>query len=106
MLQGMYWMAQCTILQFAVMLYNSRGYDKFSIGIATMLVALTNVLAQPLWGIMCDRKPKIKKLFLTGLLIAMGASLILPFSENSIVLTVFVFRLQHRLIRFAPFYDR
>ena len=89
MLQGMYWMAQCTILQFAVMLYNSRGYDKFSIGIATMLVALTNVLAQPLWGIMCDRNPKIKKLFLTGLLIAMGASLILPFSENSIVLTVF-----------------
>lgn len=89
MLQGMYWMAQCTVLQFAVMLYNSRGYDKFSIGIATMLVALTNVLAQPVWGILCDRKPKIKRLFLTGLLIAMGASLILPFSENSIVLTVF-----------------
>ena len=45
MLQGMYWMAQCTMLQFAVMLYNSRGYDKFSIGIASMLLALTNVLA-------------------------------------------------------------
>ena len=89
MLQGMYWMAQCTMLQFAVMLYNSRGYDKFSIGIASMLLALPNVLAQPLWGVLCDRRPKIKKLFMTGLLIAMGASLILPFSEDSMVLTVF-----------------
>lgn len=89
MLQGMYWMTQCTMLQFAVMLYNSRGYDKFTIGIATMLVALTNVLAQPLWGLMCDRKPKIKKVFLAGLLVAMGASLILPFSENSVGLTIF-----------------
>ncbi len=89
MLQGMYWMAQCTILQFAVMLYNSRGYDKFTIGIATMLVALTNVLAQPLWGVFCDRKPKIKKFFMGGLLIAMAGSLILPFSEDSVALTIF-----------------
>lgn len=85
----MYWMSQCTMLQFAVMLYNSRGYDNFSIGVATMLVATMNVLAQPLWGMLCDRKPKIKKVFMTGILIAMGASLILPFSENSIYLTVF-----------------
>ena len=64
LLQGMYWMAQCTILQFSVMLCNSRGYDNYSIGVATMLVALSNVLAQPLWGLLCDRRPKIKKIFL------------------------------------------
>lgn len=89
LLQGMYWMAQCTILQFSVMLYNSRGYDNYSIGVATMLVALSNVLAQPLWGLLCDRRPKIKKIFLLGLLVAMLASLIIPFSESSMPLTVF-----------------
>ena len=88
MMQGMYWMAQVAILQFAVMLYTDRGYDNMTIGIATMLVWLTNVVAQPLWGVLCDRRPRVKKVFMLGLLIAMGASVIIPFSEQSIFLTV------------------
>ena len=88
MLQGIYWATQCTILQFAVMLYTDRGYDNYTIGIASMLVALTNVIAQPLWGMICDRRPRIKKIFMLGLLVAMATSIVIPFSEHSIFLTV------------------
>ena len=71
---GIYWLTYNTMLLFANMLYKSNGLGNYEIGIASTCTALSNVLAQPIWGLICDRMPKIKKVFAIGLVGAMLAT--------------------------------
>jgi len=73
---GLYWFTFNTMLVFANMLYQSQGFSNYELGIASTCTALSNVVAQPLWGTVCDRMPRIRKVIVLGLLCAMLATLI------------------------------
>lgn len=82
-LLGLYWMTFNTMLTFANMLYKHHGLTNYEIGIAGTCVALSNVIAQPIWGLICDRMPRIKKVFCIGLIGAMLGTSIQLFNESS-----------------------
>lgn len=73
---GLYWFTYNTMLIFANMLYQSEGFSNYELGIASTCTALSNVVAQPLWGTVCDRMPRIRKVIALGLFCAMLATLI------------------------------
>ena len=73
---GWYWLTFNTLLNFSTMLYTSYGMSSYEVGLASSLTSVANVVAQPIWGMICDHMPRIKKVFCIGLIGAMTATLI------------------------------
>lgn len=88
LLQGMFWMMNCVMFPFIVQIYRDYGYDEMLIGVIAMCASGVNVLSQPIWGKICDRSPKIKKIFIIALLAGIVGSLILPLGRIGPAITV------------------
>lgn len=88
LLQGMFWTMNCVMFPFIVQIYRSYGYDEMLIGVIAMCASGINVLSQPVWGKICDRSPKIKKIFVIALLVGIIGSLILPLGRIGPAITV------------------
>ena len=88
LLQGMFWMMNCVMFPFIVQIYRDYGYDEMLIGVIAMCASGVNVLSQPIWGKICDRSPKIKKIFVLALLAGIIGSLILPLGRIGPAVTV------------------
>lgn len=71
---GIYWFTYNTMLSFSTMLYTARGFTNYELGVATTCTSLCTVAAQPIWGMICDHMPKIRKVFAIGLIGAMLAT--------------------------------
>jgi MFS transporter, PPP family, 3-phenylpropionic acid transporter len=85
-LQGTYWAASCVLFSFMVPLLKGWNYSNFTIGTMTMLIALSCMTAQPLWGMYCDHKGTIKGVFITNVSISCGLVLFLPLASKSLLL--------------------
>lgn len=86
-LQGTYWAAYCVLFSFMVPLLKQWNYSDFTIGIMTMLIALSSMVAQPLWGMYCDHRGNIKVFFIIIISISCGLVLFLPLASKSLLLT-------------------
>lgn len=78
LLQGMFWMMYCVMFPFLVQVYRSYGYNEMTIGMLASVASLLNVLTQPVWGRICDRAPKVKKILIIALVGGIIGSVILP----------------------------
>ena len=81
-------MMNCVMFPFIVQIYRDYGYDEMLIGVIAMCASGVNVLSQPIWGKICDRSPKIKKIFIIALLAGIVGSLILPLGRIGPAITV------------------
>jgi MFS transporter, PPP family, 3-phenylpropionic acid transporter len=72
--QSLYWCACCVAVSYLTPYYQSLGYDVFMVGVLSMVMFLSTTIAQPLWGVYCDRSGKLKPAFL----VSIGVSL--PFA--------------------------
>lgn len=88
LLQGFYWAAFCTVFSFYIPLFESFGYDTFTCGIIAMCSTAALALAQPLWGVLCDRSKKIKPILTAALLCGIAGSVLLRYSGKSVFFTI------------------
>lgn len=68
-LQGMFWISYCLAFGFLVAYLTGRGYSSSQVGVLVAILAVTTIVAQPLYGYLSDKKVDIKKLVI-GVLIA------------------------------------
>ncbi len=73
---GWYWLTFNTMLNFSTMLFNSYGMTSYEVGLASACTSVANVVAQPIWGLVCDRMPRIRRVYCIGLIGAMAAVLL------------------------------
>lgn len=71
LVQSLYWSAFCVLSSFLTPYYVSLGYDVFMVGVLTMVMSLSSALAQPLWGIYCDRSGRLKQSLIGSTLISL-----------------------------------
>lgn len=88
LLQGFYWAAFCVVFSFYIPLFESFGYDTFTCGVIAMCSTAALALAQPLWGVLCDRSKKIKPILAAALLCGIAGSVLLRYSGKSVFNTV------------------
>lgn len=62
-LQGLVWPAFAVLFSFLVPQLRAWGYNNFWIGTITMMISLSSMVAQPLWGAWCDRHGHTRTLF-------------------------------------------
>ena len=80
--------AYCCIFSFYIPLSHSFGYNPLTIGVITMCGTVALTVAQPVWGLFCDRSKKIKPVLAAVLVGGVIGSLILPLGKKSIVYTM------------------
>lgn len=71
-LQGAYWAAMCTIIAFFIQLFKGYGYDTLECCIISACGTGALCIAQPIWGILCDKAKKVRPV----LLIAIGLGML------------------------------
>jgi PPP family 3-phenylpropionic acid transporter len=86
-LQGSYWAAYCVLFSFMVPLLRNFGYGKFSVGVMMTLMAVGCMLAQPLWGLVCDHVGHVKAVLVANLIVTCLIALALPGAIGNPVLT-------------------
>lgn len=71
------------------------GLDGTQIGIIVSLASLTSILVQPLWGMLCDRTQKTKRILIIIILITACVSLFIPLFKGYylVILILIVFHL-------------
>jgi PPP family 3-phenylpropionic acid transporter len=82
LMQGLYWAANCIAFSFLVPLFRTWGYSDFEIGVLTMLMALSSTIAQPLWGMYCDKQGHLKAVFISQMLLGSLFIFFLPLGEH------------------------
>ena len=70
-MQSLYWSACCILGSFLTPYYQSLGYDALMIGVLSMIMSLASTVAQPLWGLYCDRTGRLKLAFLVSLAVSL-----------------------------------
>lgn len=90
LMQGFYWAIHCVLFSFLVPLFQAMGYSKFETGILTMLIAISNMIAQPLWGMYCDRNGRIKTVFISQMATGCLLIFLLPLSGKSMLIAAVV----------------
>jgi MFS transporter, PPP family, 3-phenylpropionic acid transporter len=87
MAQSFYWWACCIISSFLIPYYQGLGYDAFMIGVLSMVMSLSCTVAQPLWGIYCDRSGRIKQALVVSILLSLPfAWLLFATGKNTLLL--------------------
>lgn len=90
LLQGAYWAVSCVQFFFLVPLFREMGYSIFEIGLLNMLIAGSNMVAQPFWGMFCDRKGHIRTVFISQMLAGCFLVYFLPLSGDRILIAAIV----------------
>lgn len=85
LIQGFYWAANCVLFAFLVPLFQVWGYNDFEIGVLTMLIALSSMVAQPLWGMYIDREGHLKAVFLSQMVLGCFLVFLLPYAAHSVL---------------------
>jgi MFS transporter, PPP family, 3-phenylpropionic acid transporter len=84
--QSLYWCACCIITSFLTPYYQSLGYNTFMIGVLAMVMSLSSTIAQPVWGMYCDRTGKLKQAFLLATAVSVPFSWLLIAAGKSFAL--------------------
>ncbi len=105
-MQGFYWAAYTVLFGFYVPLLEEWGYSNFMIGAAMTVVSLTRMIAQPIWGMYCDRKGKVREMFIFAMAASCLVVLFLPFGESSFAVSMLlVFLLSVTMQSMYPLID-
>lgn len=88
LIQATYWMTNCVFFNFLVLLLKDFGYSELQSGVISMVGTIVLTACQPLWGMLCDRAPRIKPILIGVLLAGAAASLLIPFGRSSVVCAV------------------
>ena len=75
---------------FFVPLLSDWGYSNFLIGATMTLVSFTSMIAQPLWGMYCDRKNAVKEIFVILMTVSAAAVLFLPLASRNMTVMFFL----------------
>jgi MFS transporter, PPP family, 3-phenylpropionic acid transporter len=87
--QSLYWTAFCVLASYLTPYYRSLGYDVFMVGVLTMVMSFASAIAQPAWGIFCDRSGKLKQTLIISILISLPfAWLLIAAGKNPVLLTL------------------
>ncbi len=87
-LQGAYWAAYCSVYTFFVPLFESYGFPRMTTSLILVCGMIFLALAQPLWGILCDKLGRVKPVLLSVIAAGMVGSLLLPLGAGSVFLTL------------------
>ncbi len=77
-MQWFYWSSILCFSGFLVPFLSESGYTNVQIGIITSVISLMTIIAQPVWGYLCDRFETVKKILIVSMLISGIASAFLP----------------------------
>ncbi len=87
--QSLYWTAFCVLASYLTPYYQSLGYDVFMVGVLSMVMSFSSAIAQPVWGIYCDRSGKLKQSLILSILVSLPfAWLMIAGGKNPAVLIV------------------
>lgn len=86
--QGLFYISNCMMMSFIVNYFAYQGYDNFQIGILTTLLMLGNLIAQPMWGNICDKRDTVKPLYIFVVCIEMVGALALHLAGSNFILTL------------------
>ena len=64
LIQATYWMTNCVFFNFLVLLLKDFGYSELQSGVISMVGTIVLTACQPLWGMLCDRAPRIKPILI------------------------------------------
>lgn len=75
---------------FLVPFLIENGYTNIQIGIISSFISLMTVIAQPMWGFLCDRFETVKKILVPAMLVSGIIVAALPSFRNNfwLVLTI------------------
>ena len=105
-MQGLYWAAYTVLFGFFVPLLKDWGYSNFMIGITMTIVSLTRMIAQPLWGMYCDRKGRVREIFVILMASSGVIALFLPLGAGSFAVSfIIVFLLSVTMQSMYPLID-
>jgi MFS transporter, PPP family, 3-phenylpropionic acid transporter len=104
--QSLYWCGCCIIVSFLTPYYISLGYDTFMIGVLSMILALSSTIAQPLWGVYCDRSGKLEQAFSVSVVVSLPfAYLLVAAGKNTILLCIAIFMLSATFLSMPSIID-
>ena len=66
LLQAVYWAMSAVAVAFMVPMLRLKGFGESEIGVAMAITAVAAMIAQPLWGALCDRLNRMKPILLLG----------------------------------------
>ncbi|HOV64429.1 MAG TPA: MFS transporter [Spirochaetia bacterium] len=89
-LQWFYWSSILCFQGFLVPFLIENGYTNIQIGIISSFISLMTVIAQPMWGFLCDRFETVKKILVPAMLVSGIIVAALPSFRNNfwLVLTI------------------
>ena len=93
LIQGLYWMSFCTVINFAVVFLSSKGYSNESIGVIVALANVASIFTQPILASFADKRKciSIKKICQLLMLLSMLLAILLFIIPNSFFITALLF---------------
>lgn len=80
--QGFFWSANCMYFAFLVAYLGSIGFSYTLIGVVTTLMAIINVVVQPLGGYITDTFITPKRLMIISILLSIPVTFLLPLAST------------------------
>lgn len=104
--QSLYWIGCCVVFSFLTPYFQSLGYNAFMIGVLSMVMSLSSTIAQPLWGIYCDRSGRLKQVFLVSVAVSVPfAFLLIAAGKSFVLLCISIFMLSSTFLSMPSLID-
>lgn len=88
LLQAAFWISYCLSFGFLVAFLTQNGCSKSLIGVFIAVLAVSAIVAQPIYGYLSDKHIDVKKILLVCISVAVVAVFLIPFVFHSTLLMI------------------